>query len=226
MTDTPQIIRRSLAVELTERLRDMILAGDLKAGEKISEPDLCERFGVSRTPLREALKVLAADGLVDLAPNRGARVSRIRQEEIEELFPIMGMLEALAGELACARLQDADLKGLEAMHQRMVALWKAGDWVGYSRVNKAIHEDIFRIAGNGALSALYQSLMVRIHAVRFVARKTPQAWAEAIEDHERIMAALSDRDGATLSLLMREHLRHKAEVVHEAMRQLDTPAGP
>ncbi len=82
----------------------MIVEGTLKAGDKISEPDLCDLFGVSRTPLREALKVLAAEGLVDLTPNRGARVARIAPEAVEELFPIMGMLEALAGELACARM--------------------------------------------------------------------------------------------------------------------------
>lgn len=225
MTEHPPIARRSLAAELTGRLRDMIVEGTLKAGEKISEPELCLQFGVSRTPLRESLKVLAAEGLVELQPNRGARVARIAPEAVEELFPIMGMLEALAGELACARLADEDLADLEAMHDAMVGHWRRGAWVPYSRLNRAIHEEIFRIAGNATLAALYQNLMVRIHAVRFVARKSPERWAEAVEDHERIMAALRARDGAGLSALMREHLRHKADVVHEALRQLDGEQG-
>lgn len=225
MNEHPLIARRSLATELVGRLRDMIVEGTLKAGEKISEPDLCDMFGVSRTPLREALKVLAAEGLVDLTPNRGAKVARIEPDAVEELFPIMGMLEALAGELACAKLTADDLARLEAMHAEMVGRWTRGEWVPYSRLNRAIHEEIFKVAGNATLAGLYQSLMVRIHAVRFVARKTPQRWAEAVNDHERMMTALRRRDGAVLSALMREHLRHKADVVHEALRQLDgTPA--
>jgi DNA-binding GntR family transcriptional regulator len=225
MNEQPRIARRSLSTELVERLRDMIVEGTLKAGDKISEPDLCETFGVSRTPLREALKVLSAEGLVLLTPNRGATVARIEPGAIEELFPIMGMLEALAGELACARLTPAALKRLETMHAAMVRHFEAGEWVPYSRLNRQIHEAIFEIAGNATLSALYQSLMVRIHAVRFVARKTPERWAEAVDDHERMMAALRARDGQSLSALMREHLRHKADVVHEALRQIDGAKG-
>ncbi len=221
MHDSPLIERRSLATELVERLRGLIQEGQLRPGDKIVEPELCERFGVSRTPLREALKVLAAEGLIDLSPNRGARVARISPEAVEELFPIMGMLEALAGELCIGRMSAADLALLEALHARMVAHWRAGEWAPYGRLNRQVHEEIFRIAGNGALAALYQSLLIRTHAIRFMARKTPERWAEAVDDHERIMAALRARDASALNLIMREHLRHKADVVHEALKQLD-----
>ncbi|MBN8940063.1 MAG: GntR family transcriptional regulator [Rhizobiales bacterium] len=221
MNEHPLIARRSLSTELVGRLRDMIVEGTLKPGDKISEPELCDLFGVSRTPLREALKVLAAEGLVQLNPNRGATVARIEPGEIEELFPIMGMLEALAGELACERLTPAALKRLETMHTTMVRHWKAGEWVPYSKLNRDIHEAIFEVAGNATLSTLYQNLVVRIHAVRFVARKSAERWAEAVDDHERMMIALRARDGAALSAVMREHLRHKADMVHEALRQLD-----
>lgn len=221
MNEHPLIARRSLSTELVGRLRDMIVEGTLKPGDKISEPELCDLFGVSRTPLREALKVLAAEGLVQLNPNRGSTVARIEPGEIEELFPIMGMLEALAGELACERLTSAALKRLETMHATMVRHWKAGEWLPYSRLNREIHEAIFEVAGNATLSTLYQNLVVRIHAVRFVARKSAERWAEAVDDHERMMSALRARDGAALSAVMREHLRHKADMVHEALRQLD-----
>ncbi|QCI66467.1 GntR family transcriptional regulator [Phreatobacter stygius] len=222
MNEHPLIARRSLSTELVGRLRDMIVEGTLKPGDKISEPDLCDLFGVSRTPLREALKVLAAEGLVQLNPNRGSTVARIEPAEIEELFPIMGMLEALAGELACARLTPEALERLETMHATMVRHWKSDEWIPYSRLNRDIHEAIFAVAGNATLSALYQSLLVRIHAVRFVARKSAERWAEAVDDHERMMTALRARDGAALSAVMREHLRHKADMVHEALRQLDS----
>ncbi len=109
------------------------------------------------------------------------------------------------------------------MHAEMVGHWQRGEWVPYSRLNRQIHEEIFRIAGNATLAGLYQNLMVRIHAVRFVARKSAERWAEAVEDHERMMAAIRRRDGAALSALMREHLRHKADVVHEALGELGAP---
>ena len=100
MSDTAIIPRRSLHGELAAQLRDMLMRGELKAGDKISEQALCIRFGVSRTPLREALKVLANEGLLILSPNRGASVARVSPQEVDELFPIMGSMEALAGETA------------------------------------------------------------------------------------------------------------------------------
>jgi DNA-binding GntR family transcriptional regulator len=215
------IARRSLHHDVASLMRDMIIAGELAPGVRIAEAELCARFGVSRTPLREALKVLAAEGLIVLQPNRGAAVARTTPEEIDELFPIMGALEALAGELACGRLSGRDLADLEAVHADMVDAHRRGEWVACSKLNRAIHEKLFASAGNAALTQLYQTLMVRIHAVRFVARRSAARWRQAVEDHERLMAGLRARDGATVASVLREHLRHKAEMVREA---LETPA--
>lgn len=223
MSDSAIIARRSLHGELVPLLRDMITGGELRPGDKIPEHALCLRFGVSRTPLREALKVLAAEGLLQLSPNRGATVARITAEEIDALFPIMGAMEALAGELACERLDRSDLGRLRKMHEEMVDSYRRGEIAPYIRLNRAIHDALFEIAGNGALTALYNNLMVRIHSVRFIARKSPQRWREAVEDHERMMAALTARDGARLAEILREHLRHKAAMVHEAMAELEDP---
>ncbi len=217
MTANDTIVRKSLTDELVARVRDLIIDGELKAGAKVPEAQLCTTFGVSRTPLREALKVLAAEGLVVLTLHRGASVAKITAQEIDELFPIMGALEALAGELACARLTSRELNKLETLHSDMIRDYRAGDWVAYSKLNRAIHEAIFAIAGNAALSAMYQQLLVRIHAVRFVARKTPERWQEAIEDHEQIMAALRSRDGRRLAATLRDHLAHKAGSVQEGL---------
>ncbi len=211
------IPRLYLHHELVPFLRDMIIEGELKPGDKIQEPKLCERFGVSRTPLREALKVLAAEGLLQITPNRGAVVAKITDDEIDQLFPIMGTLEALAGELATQRLTKASFKRLNDMHKRMVGHYEASEWAPYIKLNRQIHETIFELADNKALSALYNSLMVRIHAVRYVARKSAARWAEAVDDHNRLMAAFEARDTAAVSAILREHLRHKAEMVREAL---------
>jgi DNA-binding GntR family transcriptional regulator len=221
MTVQPLIARRSLHDEIVSRLRDMISEGVLKPGTKVPERELCLQFGVSRTPMREALKVLAAEGLLDLPPNRGAVVSRIKPEEIEDLFPIMGALEALAGELACTRIDDAQIAAIARLHAEMVGHFERGEWVPYTKLNRQIHEAIFAAAGNAALGALYQSLLVRTHSVRFLAQRSQARWQEAVDDHVAILAALEARDGARLAALLRQHLTHKAEMVREAVDRLD-----
>ena len=212
------IVRRSLHDEILGRLRDLIVEGGLKPGEKIHEAELCLRFGVSRTPLREALKALAAEGLVTLLPNRGAIVARTTLTEIDELFPIMGALEALAGELACTRITDAEVANIRRDHRSMVTSFERGDWLHYTQLNRAIHEAIFAATGNAALSALYQQLLVRTHAVRFVARKSAHRWQQAVDEHAKILAALEKRDGKALGRILALHLKHKACSIREIMQ--------
>ena len=173
MSEAGVISRRSLHNELVPLLHDMILEGELRGGDKINEQALCARFGVSRTPLREALKVLASEGLILLAPNRGASVARITPQEIDELFPIMGALEALAGELACAHITDAEVEKIRAMHDAMVQHYEKGQAGPYFRLNRSIHEAIFAAARNAALVQFYNTLLVRTHSVRFTAKKSP-----------------------------------------------------
>lgn len=222
MIETFTIARRSLHGELIPLLRDMILNGELRPGDKIHEQGLCVRFGVSRTPLREALKVLASEGLVILTPNRGAMIARISDKEIDELFPIIGALEALAGEAACAAITPAQMKRLQAMHDEMVKHYNNNRSVPYLKLNQKIHATLFEIAGNAELTQLYNTLIVRTHAARFVAKKSPERWREAVEDHELMMQALDARDGPRLGRILREHLRHKAEMVHESFAELDS----
>jgi DNA-binding GntR family transcriptional regulator len=225
MSESPIIVRRSLHGELTARLRDMIMEGALKPGQKVPEAELCERFGVSRTPMREALKVLASEGLLNLLPNRGATVAKITQEEIEELFPIMGALEALAGKLACARIDEDALLAIQHDHKMMLEHYERGEWVAYSKLNRSVHEAIFKASGNASLSTLYQQFLIRIHSVRFMAKRSPARWRQAMEEHEQMMDALGKRDGEKLAQIMTVHLQHKAEMVQEVLEELEGQPG-
>lgn len=216
-----QIVRRTLHDEVADQLRALIISGELAPGHKVPEALLAERFGVSRTPMREALKVLASENFVQLLPNKGAIVTRLTRQEIDELFPIIGALEALAGELACANLKLKDLVHIKRLHDAMVECHRADDWPGYAKHNRAIHDQIFETAGNAALTALFQQLMLRIRNVRFVAKSSPEGWQAALKDHEDMIAALEARDGAALGRTLRMHLRHKADVVEEALRHLE-----
>lgn len=202
--------RRSLHDELVDGIRDLILEGRFRPGDKIPERVLCLHFGVSRTPLREALKALAAEGLVQLIPNRGAIVAKITEKEIEELFPILGALEALAGELVCERLKDADFQRLRTLHERMLDHFHHGEESAYRRLNREFHEALFDIAGNAALSELYQQLLGRIHLVRFLIDKRQTDWQKAVDDHERIMEALAARSGRRLAEILKSHITDTA----------------
>ena len=211
------ITRRSLHMELVERLQEMIVEGILPPGEKVPERTLCEQFGVSRTPMREALKVLAAEGLVDLAPNRGAWVSRITAEELEEVFPVMGALEALSGELACQRISDDQIARIRQTHACMVGHYRAGDLHEYFRANQEIHAAILEAANNATLSAQHRSLASRIRRARYQANMSAERWQAAVREHGEILDALEQRDASRLSQLLRRHLSNKYDTVRQSL---------
>jgi DNA-binding GntR family transcriptional regulator len=209
------IPRRSLHDELTERLRTLITRGDLAPGEKVPEKELCSQFGVSRTPLREALKVLASEGIVTLKPNRGAVVSSLTADELEEVFPVMGALEALSGEIACRHITDREIKTIHALHKTMVEHWQRGELQPYFRLNQKIHEAILEATRNETLKAIYRGLSGRILSARYIANMSPERWTKAVEEHEAILKALDARDGVQLSKILKSHLANKLATVKD-----------
>lgn len=214
---TTPIERRPLHNELAERLRHLIIEGDLAPGEKLSERDLCSRFAVSRTPLREALKVLSAEGLVRLVPHRGAAVAKLTLADLEEAFPIMGALEAVAGELACRHITDTEIDEIGALHAEMVRAYEARDLSGYFALNQDIHEKIFAAARNPTLTQMQRGLAGRVRRARYMANMSAARWAQAVREHEAILAALSARDGGRLGMLLKGHLANKLVTVREAL---------
>lgn len=207
--------RRSLHEDVTEALREMIVSGELALGQKIPERELCEAYGVSRTPLREALKVLATDGLVTLEPNRGAWVSQITIEDLDEVFPVLGALEALAGDLACRNARDAEIEDIRKLHEEMLKRYEARDLDRYFTINRRIHEAILVAARNETLVTHYSSLAARVTRSRYIASMTAERWQRAVEEHEEIMRALEARDGPRLAAILRAHLENKRATVRD-----------
>ena len=203
---TQRIVRDSLHDVLVLHIRELIMQGELRPGDKVPEQQLCERFGVSRTPMREALKVLASEGVLRLMLNRGAIVAETTQTEIDEIYPIMAALEAIAGEQACKHATDAQIAGLRKLHDEMMAHHSAGEEAAYLRNNRAIHEAIIDMAGNATLKTVYQQMLARIHCIRFVVGKTGEQWEAAIREHEEIIVALEQRDAARLGTLLKDHV--------------------
>lgn len=200
------IRRPTLHDEVVGRLRDLIVEGTLAGGTRIHEGKLCEQLGVSRTPLREALKVLANEGLVDLLPNRGAVVRPVTAKDTRDMLRVLGRLEALAGELACANATDAEIAELKAVHERMLALHAAGNTMEYFKLNQDVHTGIVRLARNPTLQSLHETLQARVKRIRFVPHDFGVPATEPVREHERMMDALLARDGARLGKLLDEHM--------------------
>lgn len=202
-----------LHLSVAARLRALIVEGQLAAGEKLNERELAARLAVSRTPLREALKLLTAEGLVEHHPNRGVVVSQLDATAVAQAFEVMAALEGLSGELACARITDEELAELRALHYEMLAHHARKDLSAYYRVNAAIHRAINRAARNAVLTETYDRINARLQAFRFRSNFDADKWAVAVREHEAMLAALTARDGARMRTLLIEHLNHKRDVV-------------
>ena len=213
------LTRGALHDQVVQRLRTLLVEGRIAPGAKLNERELCEALHVSRTPLREAIKRLASEGLVDLLPNRGAVAVRLDEADVEHAFEVLAELEGLSGERAAARASDAEIAEIQALHYEMRACHARQDLSGYYRVNAAIHAAINRAARNPVLTQTYQHLNARVQSLRFRTNQDSVKWQHAVHEHETMVQALLDRDGATLRRVLVQHLHHKRDAVLQLMRQ-------
>jgi len=170
---------------------------------------LTAQLGVSRTPLREAFKVLATEGLVELLPNRGAIVSEIDALRVAETLAVMGALEALAGEFACLNATDGQINEIRSLHHEMLANHARGDLAGYFKFNQAIHLKIVKYSGNTVLYNTYRQLNVNVRRARYLANLAQERWGAAGREHGEIRGARAARDVVRIKALLADHLAHK-----------------
>lgn len=220
-----KLSRLSLPAQVAETLREMIVTGELPAGRKVPVSQLAEQLDVSPTPLREALKVLAAEKLVELLPNRGARVASYTTAEARELFEVIAGIESLAAELAAKRMGAADLDELETLHEAMRGHFERDEKAEYFELNSRIHARIIALAQNEVLAATHATLMVRAERGRFIAITDPARWAQAMDEHEQIMTAFRERDSAAAARVWRLHLEHTGQATAKAL-EAAMEAGP
>lgn len=215
---TGAINRYSLHREVTDRLRDMIVEGHLGAGAKLNESDIAQLLGVSRTPVREALKVLGSEGLVELSPGRGARVTCVSAEEARELFEVVSGLERHAVEIVARRIEAGNMATLREMHDRMTAHFLAKERHEYFILNHRIHNFLVELSGNATLRATHASLMARVRRERYMALEGTR-WPEAMREHDLLMGALAQGDGATAGEIMRRHVLHTSDALAATLAQ-------
>lgn len=219
------IHRQSLHAQAVDRLRDMIVEGELASGSRIVEGDLCEALDISRTPLREALKVLAAEGLIELLPRRGARVTEVTAKEAGDLFEVIASLEALAAELTATRRTERDLERLEALHRRMEKYHAERRRHHYFQLNHEIHQMIVSLSGNDVLVATHERLMVQARRSRYMAILSRERWDEAMREHVEFMAAVRSQDGVRAGAIWRRHVQRTGEVVEQTLNPARATAG-
>jgi DNA-binding GntR family transcriptional regulator len=211
------IPRAALHEQVTQRLRQMLVEGRIAPGAKLNERELAELLRVSRTPLREAIKMLAAEGLVELLPNRGAIAVALTQADVLHTFEVMAGLEAQSGELAAQRVTPEELAEIQAMHFEMMAAYTRRDLSTYYSLNARIHNAINSAAKNPVLATVYQQVNARLQALRFRSNQDGEKWKRAMKEHEKMIEALAAHDGAAMREVLLAHLRNKRDVVLEQL---------
>ena len=218
MAEVIEISRLALHDQVISRLRTMLVEGRIAPGAKLNERELSEQLRVSRTPLREAIKLLAAEGLVDLLPNRGAVAVKLTEADVLNTFELLGMLEGMSGELAAQRITEPELAELRALHYEMLACFSRRDLSGYYRLNARIHAGINEAAKNPLLTSTYRSVNARVQSLRFRTNQDEGKWKRAVADHEAMLKALEAHDSAALRTVLIAHLLNKRDRVLALMR--------
>lgn len=214
---TIKIERQSLHDAILNRLRDMIIEGHLPPGTRLNEGQIGAQLGVSRTPLREAIKFLASEGLVELVPARGAVVKKFSAKEISDMLEVISTLEQHAARRACEVATTHEISGVRDLHDQMIDCYSRGDRLAYYKLNQAIHSGIVALADNAALSDVHGLLQTRVKRIRFVGHEGPEKWASAVAEHEEMIAALEARDADRLAAILGKHLQLAWERVRSGL---------
>ncbi|MEO5697954.1 MAG: GntR family transcriptional regulator [Burkholderiaceae bacterium] len=219
MAEVISMPRQGLHQEVAVRLRQRLVEGQIAPGAKLNERELSELLKVSRTPLREALRMLAAEGLVELLPNRGAVAAQLSAQDVADAFEVMAGLEGQSGELAAQRITDPELAEIRALHYEMLAAFTRRDLPTYYRLNAQIHERINGAARNPVLTHTYRSLNARLQSLRFRSNFDDRKWERAVQEHEVMVERLAARDASGLRALLVQHLEHKRDTVLDLMQR-------
>lgn len=204
-----RILSQALYLHVADRIRDQIYQHVLKPGDAIDEMALCERFGISRTPLREALKVLSSEGLIELIPRKGSYVRSMDVAELNELFPVMAVLEGLCARAAVENCSQRDLEKLEKMHEKLEQLAAQGDIDAYYEQNFIFHQAVQDLANNKCLQRIIGDLRKVLRLARHMQLTIPGRLQASIEEHRQIMKAFKSHDADMADQNMQEHLKQQ-----------------
>ena len=209
------IQKKTLHEEIANNLREMMMSGELMEGDKIKEGELCDMMGISKTPLREALRVLSTEGLIRLIPNRGSYVTTPTFEEIKEMFDVMSVLEAVCARTAAEKISDQDFSKLEKLHKKLEVSFKRKNQKEYIDQNNLYHAFVQKLAGNKTMNQIVNGLRQKILLYRFQSLSLPGRFEQSIEEHRRLLGAFRDRNPKKAELLMKSHLKKQCDAMEK-----------
>lgn len=215
-----RLVSSSLHDEVATQLRDQIFSGALPPGSFVDEVGLCVSLSISRTPLREALKVLAAEGLVRHEPRRGCFVNEVTEKDLDDIFPVIALLEGRCAFEAAANASDAEMNALAVLHERLQQAADAGQIQAYYDANLAIHEAIITLADNRWLAQSIADLRKILRLARLQQLHAPGRLAQSLSEHMAIYAALKARDSEGAEAAMRTHLTRQRVALRELARTM------
>lgn len=204
---------QTLREKILENIRDAILKGDLSPGERVSEPDIAERYGISRTPIREAFRQLESEGYLTVIPRKGAVVAKHTEKDIEEFYSIKSVLEGYAAQLAADKMTPKDIDKLETINKRLEKLSKGKDVKTFFRAHNEFHEYFIRAAGNQKLLELIQQLLKKFEYLRIASLSLPGRMDISVQEHKKIIKAFRNNDGLTADLLVRKNAAYGGQVL-------------
>ncbi|MFZ0613091.1 MAG: GntR family transcriptional regulator [Desulfobacterales bacterium] len=214
-----KIKKATLHIQIADALREMIMIGELKNGDKINENDLCAAMGISKTPLREALRVLSAENLISLIPNRGAYVTKPTTAEIKEMFAVMSVLEGVCARAAAEKMTPADFARLETLHAELEEKFDRRDQEEYIRINNRYHSFIQDLAGNRTLNQIVSGLRKKILLYRFQSLNLPGRFEDSIKEHRDLLEAFRNRAAPKAEKIMKTHLQKQAQAIEALARK-------
>ena len=209
------IQKKTLHQEIANNLREMIMSGELREGDKIKEDELCTVMEISKTPLREALRVLSAEGLIRLIPNRGSYVTTPTFEEIKEMFDVMSVLEGVCARAAAEKMSSGDFKKLEDIHHQLEKNFRLKDQKQYIHHNNLYHAFVQELAGNKTLNQIVNGLRQKILLYRFKSLNLSGRFKQSIQEHRDLLEAFRNRDAQKAELLMKSHMKKQSEALEK-----------
>ena len=213
-----RLVQNSLHQEVASTLREQISSGILAPGSFLDEVALCERLEISRTPLREALKVLTSEGLLRHEPRRGCFVNEVTEQDLDDIFPVIALLEGRCAYEAARNATDADLTELGTLHERLNGHAQAGRITDYYATNYIIHEAIIQLANNRWLAQAIADLRKILKLARLQQLHAPGRLAQSLSEHMKVFAALKSRDSEGAEAAMRTHLTRQRDALREISR--------
>ena len=209
------IQKKTLHEEIANNLREMIMSGELREGDKIKENELCELMDISKTPLREALRVLSAEGLIRLIPNRGSYVTTPTFKEIKEMFDVMSVLEGVCARTATEKMSNIDYEKLKKIHLQLEENFRLKNQKNYIRNNNKYHSFVQELAGNKTLNQIVNGLRQKILLYRYKSLNLSGRFEQSIQEHRDLLEAFRKRDAEKAELLMKSHMKKQSEALEK-----------